>query len=114
MNRDIKLENTLLDSSPRPLVKICDFGYSKVLHGYTLQDARPVPLLGACDGEQCVFLVRGGTAAFSTCGHYLRTFHVCLVPIGRNHRMFACAWVSHVVLCTCSANLPSRPPPLAA
>ena len=27
--RDIKLENTLLDSSPRPLVKICDFGYSK-------------------------------------------------------------------------------------
>ncbi len=30
MNRDIKLENTLLDSSPRPLVKICDFGYSKV------------------------------------------------------------------------------------
>ncbi|KXZ48147.1 hypothetical protein GPECTOR_30g243 [Gonium pectorale] len=29
VNRDIKLENTLLDSSPRPLVKICDFGYSK-------------------------------------------------------------------------------------
>lgn len=28
-NRDIKLENTLLDGSPRPLVKICDFGYSK-------------------------------------------------------------------------------------
>lgn len=28
-SRDIKLENTLLDSSPRPLVKICDFGYSK-------------------------------------------------------------------------------------
>jgi serine/threonine-protein kinase SRK2 len=27
--RDIKLENTLLDNSPRPLVKICDFGYSK-------------------------------------------------------------------------------------
>ena len=29
-SRDIKLENTLLDTSPRPLVKICDFGYSKV------------------------------------------------------------------------------------
>ncbi|KAL3135204.1 hypothetical protein ABBQ38_006288 [Trebouxia sp. C0009 RCD-2024] len=28
-NRDIKLENTLLDGSPRPLLKICDFGYSK-------------------------------------------------------------------------------------
>jgi len=27
--RDIKLENTLLNSSPRPLLKLCDFGYSK-------------------------------------------------------------------------------------
>lgn len=29
VNRDIKLENTLLDGSKRPLIKICDFGYSK-------------------------------------------------------------------------------------
>lgn len=29
VNRDIKLENTLLDNSKRPLVKMCDFGYSK-------------------------------------------------------------------------------------
>lgn len=29
VNRDIKLENTLLDSSPKPLIKLCDFGYSK-------------------------------------------------------------------------------------
>ena len=29
-NRDIKLENTLLmDDSPHPLLKLCDFGYSK-------------------------------------------------------------------------------------
>lgn len=28
-NRDIKLENTLLDGSPKPLIKLCDFGYSK-------------------------------------------------------------------------------------
>lgn len=28
-SRDIKLENTLLDDSPRPLVKLCDFGFSK-------------------------------------------------------------------------------------
>lgn len=34
-NRDIKLENTLLDGSPRPLIKICDFGYSKVSQGCT-------------------------------------------------------------------------------
>lgn len=30
VNRDIKLENTLLDDSPRPLIRLCDFGYSKV------------------------------------------------------------------------------------
>lgn len=33
-HRDLKLENTLLDNSPAPRLKICDFGYSKssVLH----------------------------------------------------------------------------------
>ncbi|XP_072999730.1 serine/threonine-protein kinase SAPK7-like [Typha latifolia] len=33
-HRDLKLENTLLDGSPAPMLKICDFGYSKssVLH----------------------------------------------------------------------------------
>ncbi|KAK8483368.1 hypothetical protein V6N13_097616 [Hibiscus sabdariffa] len=33
-HRDLKLENTLLDGSPSPRLKICDFGYSKsaVLH----------------------------------------------------------------------------------
>lgn len=29
VNRDIKLENTLLNNGKRPLLKICDFGYSK-------------------------------------------------------------------------------------
>eukprot|EP01025_Chloroclados_australasicus_P025094 TRINITY_DN2508_c0_g2_i1.p1 TRINITY_DN2508_c0_g2~~TRINITY_DN2508_c0_g2_i1.p1 ORF type:complete len:355 (-),score=41.31 TRINITY_DN2508_c0_g2_i1:3034-4098(-) len=29
VNRDIKLENTLLDGSKKPLLKLCDFGYSK-------------------------------------------------------------------------------------
>ena len=29
-NRDIKLENTLLmDASDKPVLKLCDFGYSK-------------------------------------------------------------------------------------
>ncbi|KAF5961228.1 hypothetical protein HYC85_002437 [Camellia sinensis] len=32
-HRDLKLENTLLDGSPAPRLKICDFGYSKVLLG---------------------------------------------------------------------------------
>ncbi|CAO2837888.1 unnamed protein product [Amaranthus hypochondriacus] len=33
-HRDLKLENTLLDDSPTPRLKICDFGYSKsgILH----------------------------------------------------------------------------------
>ncbi|KAG8486610.1 hypothetical protein CXB51_020089 [Gossypium anomalum] len=33
-HRDLKLENTLLDGSPTPRLKVCDFGYSKsaVLH----------------------------------------------------------------------------------
>ncbi|GJX20791.1 serine/threonine-protein kinase SRK2I isoform X2, partial [Tanacetum coccineum] len=33
-HRDLKLENTLIDGSPTPLLKICDFGYSKsyVMH----------------------------------------------------------------------------------
>lgn len=33
-HRDLKLENTLLDDSPPPQLKICDFGYSRssVLH----------------------------------------------------------------------------------
>jgi serine/threonine protein kinase len=30
-HRDLKLENTLLDGSPAPQLKICDFGYSKVV-----------------------------------------------------------------------------------
>ncbi|KAI5068485.1 hypothetical protein GOP47_0016830 [Adiantum capillus-veneris] len=30
-HRDLKLENTLLDGSPSPRLKICDFGYSKSL-----------------------------------------------------------------------------------
>lgn len=35
-HRDLKLENTLLDGSPAPRLKICDFGYSKVLFFFPL------------------------------------------------------------------------------
>lgn len=31
-HRDLKLENTLLDGSSAPRLKICDFGYSKVMN----------------------------------------------------------------------------------
>ena len=55
-NRDVKLENTLLDGSRRPLLKLCDFGYSKAdtdslpksvvgTPGYT-GDARVAAVLG--------------------------------------------------------------------
>jgi serine/threonine-protein kinase SRK2 len=45
-NRDIKLENALLDGTPeRPLLKICDFGYSK--NEYL--DSRPKSLSGTPD-----------------------------------------------------------------
>jgi serine/threonine protein kinase len=46
VNRDIKLENTLLDSSPRPLVKICDFGYSKVCRGHASVQQLPKQAAG--------------------------------------------------------------------
>mmetsp|Transcript_1527 Transcript_1527/g.4535 ORF Transcript_1527/g.4535 Transcript_1527/m.4535 type:complete len:550 (-) Transcript_1527:1045-2694(-) len=45
-NRDIKLENALLDGTPeRPLLKICDFGYSKNEH----LDSKPKSLSGTPD-----------------------------------------------------------------
>lgn len=31
-HRDLKQENTLLDGSTAPRLKICDFGYSKVIN----------------------------------------------------------------------------------
>ena len=50
VNRDIKLENTLLDGSKRPLVKICDFGYSK-----SEKDSLPKSKVGTpgYTGERC-------------------------------------------------------------
>ena len=46
----MQLENTLLDGSKRPLVKICDFGYSKHLR----QDSLPKSKVGTpgYTGEQ--------------------------------------------------------------
>lgn len=40
-HRDLKLENTLLDGSPAPRLKICDFGYSKVCRLLYFQLPRP-------------------------------------------------------------------------
>eukprot|EP00983_Pelagomonas_calceolata_P073591 1152183-Pelagomonas_calceolata.AAC.4 len=40
-HRDLKLENTLLDGSAVPKLKICDFGYSK-----SSQDSQPKSTVG--------------------------------------------------------------------
>ena len=70
VNRDIKLENTLLDESPKPLVKITDFGYCKASNdslpkskvgtpGYT----GVVPIFCLCQvrgvGSSCTKLIMG-------------------------------------------------------
>ncbi|KAM0066987.1 putative protein kinase CAMK-OST1L family [Helianthus debilis subsp. tardiflorus] len=41
-HRDLKLENTLLDGSPKPRLKICNFGYSKS----SLLHSRPKSAVG--------------------------------------------------------------------
>ena len=40
VNRDIKLENTLLAGDTRPLIKISDFGFSKDEHGQSAPTTR--------------------------------------------------------------------------
>ena len=32
VHRDVKLENMLIDKSPKPILKLCDFGFSKHIH----------------------------------------------------------------------------------
>ena len=63
-----QLENTLLDGSRRPLVKICDFGYSKHLR----QDSLPKSKVGTPG------YTGGPRAARITCRGLLTVCHAVL------------------------------------
>ena len=86
VNRDVKLENTLLDgSAPRPLVKLCDFGYSK--HE---DDSRPKTKVGT-PGYTAPEVVRAGAgtrydgraADVWSAGVMLYTMIFCAYPFER-------------------------------
>ena len=86
VNRDVKLENTLLDgSTPRPLVKICDWGYSK-----NDEDSRAKTKVGT-PGYTAPEVVRaGGGAAYDgraadvwSAGVMLFTMVACAYPFER-------------------------------
>jgi len=85
VNRDIKLENTLLDGAPNPLLKICDFGYSK--HE---ADSRPKTKVGT-PGYTAPEVVRaaasrrydGRAADIWSAGVMLYTMLFCRYPFER-------------------------------
>ncbi|CAL5221600.1 g3820 [Coccomyxa viridis] len=85
-NRDIKLENVLIDSSPRPLIKICDFGYSK----HEKYNSAPGSRVGtpAYLAPEVVLTTRGKTynakiADVWSCGVMLYVMLAASYPFGR-------------------------------
>ncbi|KAK9808869.1 hypothetical protein WJX72_005481 [[Myrmecia] bisecta] len=83
-NRDIKLENTLLDGSlPRPNVKICDFGYSK----NEFVDSRPKTVSGTPDYIAPEVLLHdqydGKTADIWSCGVMLYVMLTGVLPFAK-------------------------------
>ena len=76
MSRDIKLENTLLVLQPdkKPLLKLCDFGYSKVKQWYCFE----VGWWQCCSSGWCSM-----PGSCSVCGW-------CSVPGRRSVCLFAC------------------------
>lgn len=65
-NRDIKLENILLDSSSRPLVKLCDFGLSK----HTSFESEPHSRVGTAN-YLCPEMLRGKDVLYNGQVHIL-------------------------------------------
>ncbi|KAF7810924.1 serine/threonine-protein kinase SRK2E [Senna tora] len=107
-HRDLKLENTLLDGSPAPRLKICDFGYSKssVLHsqpkstvGTPAYIAPEVLLKKEYDGKIADVWSCGVTLYVMLVGAYpfedpdepknfRKTIHRISIPEIRNHEWF--------------------------
>ncbi|KAK9828792.1 hypothetical protein WJX72_002102 [[Myrmecia] bisecta] len=83
VNRDVKLENTLLDGSKRPLLKICDFGYSK-----SERDSLPKSKVGT-PGYTAPEVIsnsanyNGKTADVWSCGVMLFVMLFCEYPFER-------------------------------
>ncbi|OIV93265.1 hypothetical protein TanjilG_23106 [Lupinus angustifolius] len=107
-HRDLKLENTLLDGSPAPRLKICDFGYSKssVLHsqpkstvGTPAYIAPEILLKKEYDGKLADVWSCGVTLYVMLVGAYpfedpdepknfRKTIHRITIPEIRNHEWF--------------------------
>ncbi|KAK9918051.1 hypothetical protein WJX75_000792 [Coccomyxa subellipsoidea] len=83
-NRDIKLENTLLNNStPIPRVKLCDFGYSK----NEFVDSRPKSVSGTPDYIAPEILLNdhydGKTADIWSCGVMLYVMLTAVLPFAK-------------------------------
>lgn len=83
-NRDIKLENTLLDGAlPRPNVKLCDFGYSK----NEFVDSRPKTVSGTPDYIAPEVLLNdqydGKKADIWSCGVMLYVMLTAVLPFAK-------------------------------
>ena len=83
-NRDIKLENSLLDiSKPLPNIKICDFGYSK----NEFVDSRPKTVSGTPDYIAPEVLLHdqydGKTADIWSCGVMLYVMLTSVLPFAK-------------------------------
>ncbi|KAK9915345.1 hypothetical protein WJX75_007906 [Coccomyxa subellipsoidea] len=85
-NRDIKLENTLLEGTTRPIIKICDFGYSK----HEVYNSAPGSRVGtpAYLAPEVILTTKGKTynakvADVWACGVMLYVMLAAAYPFGR-------------------------------
>ncbi|CAK0781377.1 hypothetical protein CVIRNUC_005358 [Coccomyxa viridis] len=83
VNRDIKLENTLLDASPKPLVKITDFGYCKASNDSLPKSKVGTPGYTAPEVISAKTHYDGTKADIWSCGVMLYVMLFCEYPFER-------------------------------